>query len=269
MSVYPKTYLVGCTTICEDGLHQYLKDTDQTEFVDDLGEAEDNGISEGESLVSMYAKLCYNSLTAKHNKNISKVRSIEDNLKGVFESAHGSVLEHMTLNFVTTGCSRIFTHELVRHRAGCAFSQTSGRYVRTDNIKIVSDPILEPVQKRIDKIVSFINKQYAKLVEETDLSYLASFSNKKKITSALRRILPNGQINEIGWSCNARALRHMIMMRTSRHAEWEIRYVFNEVYQIVKQKYPLLLYGAREERVDGLLEITGMKTQPYQEDGGK
>lgn len=54
-----------------------------------------------------------------------------------------------------------------------------------------------------------------------------------------------------------------MQLRTSRHAEWEIRYVFNQIYNLLNAKYPLLFYGASISYVDGLLEITGMRSQPY------
>ena len=261
-TVNPKTYLIGYTQIDLTALENYLTDTDQRDFLKDIGIAQQNGLNDGEILCSFYAKMCYAALTTHHNKNITKVRSISDNLKSVFESAHGSVFEHFNLNFITTNCSRILTHELVRHRTGCAYSQTSGRYVRMDEINIVTDPILEPVSSIVTKTIEYLNKQYKKMETELRVND-QDFTTKKKLTSAMRRLMPNGQSNEIGWSCNIRALRHMIMMRTSRHAEREIRLVFNQVYEIVKNKFPLMLYGAKEEKIDGLLEITGMKTQPY------
>ena len=54
------------------------------------------------------------------------------------------------------------------------------------------------------------------------------------------------------------------MVRTSRHAEWEIRKVFHDVYELVDEKFNLMLHGAKRELVDGLWEITGMKLQPYE-----
>lgn len=48
-------------------------------------------------------------------------------------------------------------------------------------------------------------------------------------------------------------------MRTSRHAEYEIRYVFNEVANIIESKFPLMLYSLNKEEVDGLVEYTGNK----------
>lgn len=93
---------------------------------------------------------------------------------------------------------------------------------------------------------------------------MADFGRKKKITSALRRLLPNGQSNEIGFSANLRTLRHTVQVRTSRHAEWEIRFVFGKVYELLKGRYPMLFHGAWEEVVDDLVEVSGMKMQPYE-----
>lgn len=165
-----------------------------------------------------------------------------------------SVAEHCFLNFMMRDCSRVYTHELVRHRAGTAFSQTSGRYVRSDILNIVYDPILDPIKEECEEIRQVIEMWYNdmqnKLILEGD-----NFSAKKKKTSALRRFLPNGQANEIGFSVNLRSLRHTIEMRTSSHAEWEIRLIFNQVYNLVNAKYPKMFFDAKVEKVDGLNEI--------------
>lgn len=156
------------------------------------------------------------------------------------------------------------THELVRHRVGFAFSQTSGRYVRGDEVNIVFDPILEPVRHVVEETQLYLEQQYRFMVELMGLDEMKDFDRKKKITSALRRLLPNGQTNEMGFSVNLRALRHTVQVRTSRHAEWEIRLIYGEVYRLVKAEYPLIFYGATEETVNGLLEVSGMKLQPYE-----
>lgn len=271
-SVSPQTYLIGYTTLDRKSLARYLKDTDQAEFLDDILEAEQStletpGLSGLEILCSFYAKLCYKALASGHNANLSRTRDIRSNVVATLQQGHGSVFEHVWLNFITTGCSRIFTHELVRHRVGTAFSQTSGRYVRSDTLDMVlDDPILKETgvdghQSAYDVIVAMagnLEANYAALMEGIDWDAL-DFATKKKLTSALRRILPNGQANEIGWSMNVRALRHVIQMRTSRHAEWEIRKVFHDVFHILQDKYPLLLEGAAYETIDGLVEVTGMK----------
>lgn len=252
--VEPKTYLTGVTGILK-GLEEYLVDSGNSDFLETLEQARAEGISDGEILCSFYAKLCYKSLTLGQNLNVTKIRDIESNLMGCFDSGHGSVFEHCQLNFVTTNCSRVFTHELVRHRVGTAFSQTSGRYVAIDNIDFIVDPLLiedtdcdRAIQDHIlatEKLAKFLRD---KLIKEGD-----HFDKKKKVTSAIRRIAPNGQANEIGFSMNIRALRHTLLLRTNPHAEWEIRLIFNQIGDIIESKWPLMLYGLNKvDTKDGL-----------------
>ena len=282
-----KTYLIGQTQIDSGGLNRYLKDTKQEGFLKDLH----HGTPQAVQLSSFYAKLCYKSLVVGKNENISRVRSVEDNFKGIIDSGHGSVLEHYVYNFVTTGCSRVFTHELVRHRVGSAFSQTSGRFCAIDSdSEILLDPILESVEVKLNSLWGTLKQEISEVYDQLGLngmekcwdaindyewseltkqdqpqvyefaeekgfklqnngnplvaeSWTMPFSLKKKLTSACRRLAPNGQTNEIGWSANVRTLRHLIEMRTSPHAEWEIREVFMEVAKLLP---PEILYGGVE-----------------------
>lgn len=263
--VTPKVYFVGYTEINEDGLYAYLKESGNGDFIETIEKARASGISSAEILCSTFAKLCYKSLTTGKNANISRVRDIEDNVKSTFDAGHGSVFEHVGFNFIISDCSRVFTHELVRHRIGTAFSQNSGRYIRLDSIDLVIDPILEPVQVELSDALLYLEEKYAQMSEKLGLlSQGLSFSVKKKLTSALRRIAPNGQANEIGFSVNLRSLRHTLMLRTGRFSEWEIRLVFQAIYLLLKDKFPLIFHGAKEELVDGIIELSGMKTQPYE-----
>ena len=43
-------------------------------------------------------------------------------ISSVIESGHGSTIEHVVFTFAITGVSRTLSHQLVRHRAGVAFS---------------------------------------------------------------------------------------------------------------------------------------------------
>lgn len=253
----PKTYFVGATALDLQEVFRYLSDTDQLEFGEVMKQAHEEGLSDGEIMCSMYAKLCYSALTTKKNENISRVRDIYANLLGTIESGHGSVFEHCQLNFIVSNCSRVFTHELVRHRVGTAFSQTSGRYVRSDKLDLVIDPILDPITDEIVELQEHLEKWYDAAVVKMGLSAEGlPFSTKKKITSALRRLLPNGQANEIGFSLNLRTLRNTLVMRTSEHAEWEIRLVFNQIASLVADKYPALFADVTTEEIDGLLKYT-------------
>ena len=259
--VEPKTFLVGVTGITS-GLKEYLEYSGNEEFLETLNQAKLEGVSDGEILCSFYAKLCYKSLTLGKNQNVTKIRDIESNIMGCFDSGHGSVFEHCLLNFITTDCSRVFTHELVRHRVGTAYSQTSGRYVAIDNIDFIVDPLLivDPecdlaIQEHIhatEKLAKFLRD---KLIKDGD-----NFDKKKKVTSAIRRIAPNGQSNEIGFSMNIRTLRQTLVARVSEHAEWEINLIFAQIYDIVYSKWPLMLYNLEKVKLDnGLFKVRPIK----------
>ncbi len=57
---------------------------------------------------------------------------------------------------------------------------------------------------------------------------------------AARSVLPNATETKIFWTANARALRHFIEMRASRHAEVEIRQLAVQVLQLMQKEAPHL-----------------------------
>lgn len=113
---YPKVSLVGLTVLDFHKVECFLADSQQTAFLDDIDQAQDDGISPQGILTSMMGKLCYRSLDPSKNKNLTGSRAIAENIQGLLASAHGSVMEHVYFNFVFWDVSRVFTHELVRHR---------------------------------------------------------------------------------------------------------------------------------------------------------
>lgn len=258
MFVTPKTYLIGHTSIDYVEMAKFLEDSGNSSFVEQIDEYEHEHLHknvDADILSSFYAKLCYKSLSLGHNKNISKIRDIESNIKNVIDSGHHSVLEHFYCNFVSRNVSRVFLAELSRHRTGTSFSVNSFRYIRIDAIDLVIPPELEPYKELLQENMNKIEDTIKFIEKDMNIDSL-DFYNKKKITSALRRISPNGIAHEVGWGANIRQLRHMIKLRTNRHAEWEIRYVFNEVANILKSKFPLMMYGLKSENIDELDEYT-------------
>ncbi len=93
------------------------------------------GIPDGEALIELGGRLCYRSWEPGNNPNLTKVRKDSSSYLGnILRSGHGSVLEHANYGWIFDDVSRVFTHELVRHRAGVAVSQESMRFVRLDDI---------------------------------------------------------------------------------------------------------------------------------------
>jgi thymidylate synthase (FAD) len=71
-----------------------------------------------------------------------------------------------------------------------------------------------------------------------DLAPTAPFAKKKELTSAFRRIAPDGLATSIMMTANIRALRHVINMRTHIAAEEEIRVVYDQIAELCKERYP-------------------------------
>ena len=61
---------------------------------------------------------------------------------------------------------------------------------------------------------------------------------RKLARQAARSVLPNATETKIFVSANARALRHFIEMRGSRHAEVEIRKLAVQVLRVMRQEAP-------------------------------
>ena len=262
--VRPRVFLIGAQAILDEGLEEYLRFVKCEDFLASIDKARELGLSDGEILVSTYAKLCYRSLTLGQNDNITRTRDIADNLKSCYDTGHGSVFEHCSLNFIVTNCSRVFTHEQVRHRVGVAYSQTSGRYVRSLPISFVEDDVIGDEALQLGReLLQTIERYYADMQKASGVEDMRDFTRKKQITSALRRYLPNGQANEIGMTLNVRSLRHLLQIRTSEHAEREIRDIYGQVHDIIAEKYPGMVADAKVKIVDGMKVVYGMRMQPY------
>lgn len=172
-----------------------------------------------------------------------------------------SVLEHCAVNLMFVNVSRVLCNELVRHRAGAAYSQQSGRYVRLDELSFwVPSVIRENIElaELFDEAITHQESILRKMVKVSRIDSMTGrgdFEKKKELTSAFRRIIGNGQATSIGATYNHRALRHIIEARTSRHAEEEIRIVFNEVFLQVSDRYPAFYADVHKEMVNGHFEL--------------
>src|SRR6202022_1085673 len=89
--------------------------------------------------------------------------------------------------------------------------------------------------------VAHSHQAYMKLAEklaETFKDEPDKTLRRKLARQAARSVLPNATETKIFVSANARALRHFIEMRASRHAEVEIRKLAVKVMEIMKIEAP-------------------------------
>ena len=223
-----------------------------TEFLEKSGVTwrPDPDVSWTENVMEFAGRLCYWSFESEdgfENKNLTRIRSgNKDYLGNIIKAGHLSVFEHNgPLTILFSNVSRVFANELVRHRAGCAYSQTSGRYVRTDDISFWVPPTLQNAD--VAKSLSVIEAELKRIEDVLGIDAMKDFKDKKIATSALRRLAPNGQANNILMSCNHRALRHIIELRTSEHAEEEMRICFGGVAKMMKRLFPSIYQDMYEE----------------------
>jgi thymidylate synthase (FAD) len=239
----PKVYLVAKTQLVREGLASYLKDIGSPEW-----EA-DPGVSDGENLVEAAGRMCYRSWQPYDpgkpeatNPNVSQVRhGNAAYLANVLRSGHGSVLEHVQMTFICRHVSRVFTHELVRHRAGMAYSQESLRYVRLDDLSFWLPEAARShpaAREKFESVVDFLENTQKELAEIFGIADSKDFTEKKHLTSMFRRLAPIGLGTCIMVTGNLRAWRHIIEMRTSPAAEEEIRIVTGQIAEIAKREYP-------------------------------
>jgi thymidylate synthase (FAD) len=240
--VEPEVYLIAETRIDQGQLEKMLASLGASTATEWLNGTRLASKSEGELLTEVAGRICYKSFGVGLNPNITKVRkSSQDYIENTLSKGDGSIFEHATCTFAFLNVSRVFTHELVRHRVGVAISQESLRYVRPQELRFWLPPELRKKKETIRSIIEGIESDYRNLEKSYDWEKV-DFDAKKQVTSALRRIMPDGMATSIIWTANHRAIRHVITMRTAESAEVEIRYVFDKVAQMMKARFPLI-YG--------------------------
>ena len=237
--VKPSIRLIARPAVDFEEVQDFLHEIDAEQF--DFGERQ----PDGQSLIEIAGRNCYKSWVPGLNRNVTKVRSEQDDyLANIIAQKHGSVLEHAQWSFIINNVSRVFTHELVRHRVGVAISQESLRYVRLDELDMwIPDwarndtelfANIQDLVHRMEDMQRWMATRFK--LDDPDVK----FSEKKVKTSFMRRFAPEGLATRMVWSANARTIRHVIEMRTSSGAEEEMRIVAKQLLDIMVDEAPLL-----------------------------
>jgi thymidylate synthase (FAD) len=226
----PRVYLVGRQTVNPEEIDRFLGDHAlKWETDTEVG---------AEALAEAAGRVCYMSYGKGRKTN-------QEFIEHIIEVGHGSVLEHGVWNFLITGVSRSFTHELIRHRH-FSYSQLSQRYVdESDSDFIEPDPIatdpelhavwaeaVNAARAAYDRLVAGLQEKFTSIEDRT--------LRRKLARQAARSVLPNATETKIFVTGNARALRHFIELRGSEHADVEIRKVAVEVLKIMQREAPAM-----------------------------
>ena len=192
-----------------------------------LNHCQMGGLASNEKLADVAAAMCVGKYTEAANQLECK------NLLPAINSGHDSVLEHLPLTWVIEDVSRALTHQLVRHRI-CSFSQMSQRYAKVNTNE---EWYIEP-----ESIVTYsrnITDKYRDLMSNIAEFYQEMISKGIPNEDA-RMILPNACFTSIIMSMNARAFVEASTLRTCNKAQWEIKQVFKDMRECIKEVYPTI-----------------------------
>src|SRR5439155_1325774 len=209
--------------------------------------------TDGERLAEFAGRLCYMS---QHNPAKRQTREYLENIK---KQGHGSVLEHANYSLLFEGVSRSLTHELVRHRAGFAYSQLSQRYVDESQAAFVVPPAIAgdaALEAAWKEQIEGAQRTYIALVEQLMDRYRwvdDKVHRRKMAREAARGVLPNSTETKIVVTGNARAWRTMLELRSSEGAEMEIRRCAVAILRLLQREAPgffsdFEIYGASDRQ---------------------
>ncbi|BBL79950.1 hypothetical protein RxyAA322_18040 [Rubrobacter xylanophilus] len=222
-------------------------------------------LPDSSQLCKTAGQTCYMSFGPRRTKNADAAGYFER----LTSAGHGSVLEHASFGFLLYGVSRSVTHELVRHRAGTAFSQVSQRYVAGNVLRFVERPEYqedEELHRLFEERIDRARAEYEELADrllrrqeagEEHLAADRATDARKKVQQTSRSLLPNETEAPMVFTANVRALRHIVEMRADAHAETEIRNLAVRLFLCLRRADPILFGDYRIVRLpDGTFTVT-------------
>ncbi len=159
----------------------------------------------------------------------NKVTGIEEDrelIRRLIRWGHDSVLEHASATFIIESISRACLAQLTRHRLA-SFTVESQRYVNMQDADFIIPPSIknhedtEAAVKWIKDLDDLVEK-YIKMVGYYDIPF-----------EDARYFLPECTATRLIMTANFREWRHIIKLRTSKGAQWEISDLMNEILDIL------------------------------------
>jgi thymidylate synthase (FAD) len=140
------------------------------------------------------------------------------------------VMDHIVYMFEIEECSRVTTHQLVRHRV-VSYDQESQRFSAATREGVVTPPSVQSNDagyKAYDEALKAVYSAYEKMVTagvpKEDARYILPGAIKTKLVMTL----------------NARSLMHLVWQRTALQAQWEIRELAATLHVLVQEVTPEL-----------------------------
>lgn len=195
----------------------------------------------------------------------------EDLCRHLKEAAqkYPSVLEHVVFTFYIEGCSRVCSHQLVRHRLA-SYTQESQRYsmlncdwegiekaravlgaalrafeeheVSEYDLNSATASARDTVRDCVELPITLSGYNEARALKHIldSLSLYRRLIGSGAEPEDARFILPQAIKTRLLMTVNLRELLHIARLRTSEAAQWEIRSVVNEMVDAVRNVIPCI-----------------------------
>lgn len=190
---------------------------------------------EPDRVVAYAARLCYSSKPPDVLwEEVADEEKRRKTIRVVVSRGHHSVLEHAVFTFLVEGCSRVCTHQLVRHRMA-SYSHRSHRYtpISAEAFTIPPSVAGNPEAQRLyEEHISRSVELYRKLMDMGIPREDARF------------LVPQAVSSPILVSMNARELLHFFGLRLCLRAQWEIRQVAALMLNEVRRVAPVIFENA-------------------------
>jgi len=165
-----------------------------------------------------------------------------DIIRRWLESGEESMVEMVDATFLIT-CSRVVSHELVRHRIA-TYQQESQRFVSYDDEEL-EDLFYVPEELQDHPSGAWVQQAYEDALKAYKILRLNGV--KKQIA---RYVLPNGTRTRIIAKMNLREWRHVLRLRLHTSAQPEMQLIMKSIHEQLQNEFGSVLfpYDIAEER---------------------
>lgn len=151
-----------------------------------------------------------------------RARTNEERIATIYgkppDAPHLGLFEHAYATYRVTGVSRAFSHQLVRHRMA-SYAQMSQRAVPAEKMGVVVPPDFDEEDRR----------DYLSLEALSEAVYNKLVKKGRKLEDA-RFTLLTGVETQLIVTMNYRSWLHFLKLRLDPKAQWEIRFVAEQIH---------------------------------------
>ena len=163
-----------------------------------------------------------------YHTDVGALRRVLEEKGAVFDPE--ALMDHVVYMFEIEDCSRVTTHQLVRHRA-VSYDQESQRFSAATREGVVTPASIqtnEAAYKAYDEALKAVYSAYEKMV--------AAGVPKEDA----RYVLPSAIKTKLVMTLTARSLMHLVWQRTALQAQWEIRELATALHGLAREATPEL-----------------------------